>query len=62
MPYDLEVVKMVSGEAAEIYNMEAKMHRMNKENHYTPKIPFGGSVLECFTEISQDTLFLLDAI
>lgn len=62
MSYNLKVVKVVSGEAAEIYNMESKMHRLNKENHYTPKLSFGGSVLECFTDINQDTLLLLDEI
>lgn len=62
MPYEFEVIKTKKSKARLVYDTEIQSHRLNKENHYTPKIPFGGSVLECFTEISQDTLFLLDAI
>lgn len=62
MPYEFRVIKTIKGKASFVYDTEIQLHRMNKENHYTPKFPFGGSVLECFTEISQDTLFLLDAI
>lgn len=62
MPYDFEVIKTAKGKAESVYNTEIQLHRLNKEAHYTPNLPFGGSVLECFTEISQDTLFLLDAI
>lgn len=62
MPYEFEVIKTKKSKAETVYDTEIQLHRMNKENHYTPKIRFGGSVLECFTKISQDALFLLDAI
>lgn len=62
MPYKFETIKTVKGMASDVYDAEVLLHRANKRNHYSPKIHFHGSVLECFTEISQDTLFLLDTI
>lgn len=62
MPYSFEVVKTAKARAEKVYNTEIQSHRLNKESHYTPKLSFGGSVLECFTNINQDTLLLLDAI
>ncbi len=62
MPYKYEVIKEIEGEAGFIYDIETKLHSMNKKSKYRPKKSFKGSARECFTEITQDTLFLLDAI
>lgn len=62
MPYNYTVVKTKKSDARTIYDTEIQLHRLNNKSHYTPNLPFGGSVLECFTEISQETLYLLDAI
>lgn len=62
MPYRFKVVGCLIDDALSIYNKEIQLHRINKSSRYTPKIPFAGSVLECFTEINQDTLLLLDEI
>lgn len=49
MPYNYEVVDIVKAQASDVVDFETMIHRQNQDYHYTPKIPFGGSVRECFT-------------
>lgn len=51
MPYSFKLVKLLEGDAGFIYDKETELHRANKKNHYTPKKPFYGSILECFSDI-----------
>ena len=49
LPYLYSIVKEIIGDPIEIYNLETKLHQLNKENHYVPEIPFAGSKYECFS-------------
>lgn len=53
MPYLYRVIDEVIGDPVEIYNLETKLHQINKENKYIPEIPFGGYATECFKEYKE---------
>lgn len=53
MPYNYEIIEIINfgedAESAELaWNLERKIHKENESCKYTPFIPFGGSVKECF--------------
>ena len=50
MPYAYRVLDEIVGEPTYIYDLETKLHQINKQHQYVPEIPFGGSVNECFKE------------
>lgn len=49
MPYNYEIVSEIFGEAGSIWDLELQEKRKLKEFNYQPKIKFGGSKSECFT-------------
>ena len=50
--YDVEVLGIHTDDHKVIMPLEKDLHNKLYSYHYTPKIPFGGSVQECFTEES----------
>lgn len=50
MPYKYVVMETVCGDVEYIVNVETEAHKEMKGFHYTPKIPFGGHVRECFSK------------
>lgn len=54
MPYNFEVIKELQLEATVAVDKETKFHRLLKEYHYIPDIPFGGHLQECFSEKGFD--------
>jgi len=54
MPYNYRVLDEIVGDPTYIYDLETKLHQINKENHYVPSIPFAGSVSECFKEYKEN--------
>ena len=52
MPYMYEVIREIKGDAETIFNLELKNKQLIKDYKYSPQIGFGGSVYECFTDIS----------
>jgi hypothetical protein len=55
IPYKVEVVKTIEGEANYIYDLEKELHRKNKEFSYKPKIEFAGQY-ECFSKITNKNI------
>ena len=53
MPYAYTVVKEIVGASDYIYDLEIKLHQLNKENKYIPNISFDGSLTECFKEYKE---------
>lgn len=53
MPYAYRVIDEIIGEPTYIYNLEIKLHQINKENQYMPSIPFGGHATECFSKYEE---------
>ena len=51
MPYKYELFYSEVGDATEIWNKEKTWHRALNKCIYSPKLKFGGSVKECFTNI-----------
>lgn len=49
LPYEYEVISEVKGSAGFIWDLERDEKRKLKLLHYTPKLSFGGSETECFT-------------
>lgn len=47
MPYDYKIIHLFIDNAENIYTLETKLKRMNKEYKYIPKIKFNG-VQECY--------------
>ncbi len=53
MPYDYEIIFIEKSEDSDyIYKKERKLHKLNKNNKYTPNIKFGGYT-ECFSNIDD---------
>lgn len=48
--YDIEVLSVHTDSHKIIRPLEKELHNKLYSKHYTPNIPFGGSVQECFTE------------
>ena len=51
MPYSYEVVYAIKQNGTYIFNLESSLKKILYEEHYLPKIPFGGHQTECFTTI-----------
>lgn len=52
MPYSFKVCSVIKGKAEDIYNLEKKLHRLQKEYRYEPNIAFAGNT-ECFSELTE---------
>ena len=50
MPYEYEVISEIKGSAGFIWDLERDEKRKLKTLHYRPKLDFGGSKNECFTD------------
>ena len=50
MPYEYEVISETKGSAGFIWDLERDEKKKLKLLHYTPKLRFGGSETECFTD------------
>lgn len=50
MPYSYEKLFLINGKPKYIFDLEYRLHSLNKENSYTPLITFSGQT-ECFTTI-----------
>ena len=50
MPYEYEVVTIILDDVEDVVNIETELHKEMSDFHYTPKIPFGGHVRECFSK------------
>lgn len=51
MPYEFIHIKSIKTNLYEACYIEDKLHNIHRSYHYTPKIKFGGSSLECFSKI-----------
>lgn len=52
LPYKYEVYKIYKGNAKEMFNLENKLKRNNKNNKYIPNKKFDG-MYECFSKIEE---------
>ena len=50
MPYKYEVLAIVTDNVTNIVDIETDFHKQMSDFHYTPIIPFGGHVRECFNK------------
>lgn len=51
LPYSYTTLYSIEDNADYIHKLEARVHALLKEHHYTPQLEFKGSVYECFTTI-----------
>lgn len=61
MPYRYKVIRTISGDAGFIWDLEKKLHSINRVNKYKPDLDFAGST-ECFTEIPKGIYELIDRL
>ena len=54
MPYAYSVTKEIVWEPTYIYDLEIKLHQLNKENQYIPSVSFDGSLSECFSVYKEN--------
>lgn len=59
MPYEYTELFSITGEGGFIYDLETRMHKLLKSKLYSPKLTFGGSATECFSEITKPVHKLL---
>ena len=62
IPYKIKEIRVVVGDAGYIYDLETQLHRLLSKYHYKPKNSFGGSKMECFSEIPKSVFNLIDSI
>lgn len=55
MPYNYEVIEIITGTAEEIFNLENKLKRNHKTYKYLPQIEFNGQH-ECFSKIMWEKI------
>lgn len=53
MPYKYELINQFFGTPEDIFNLEVKLHRINKDFKYVPKLEFPGNT-ECFKEFKLE--------
>lgn len=54
MPYQYSVISELSMDAADVWDAEKSLKRDISKIKYEPKIKFGGSAYECFSQITDD--------
>lgn len=52
IPYRIEVLREITGDADTIFRLEIDLHRLNRQNKYEPKINFKGKH-ECYSSIEE---------
>lgn len=60
--YECEIVFEVHEQAAFIYDLEKRIHKLLSKYRYNPLIPFAGSAKECFHKIPKPVSSLLMSI
>lgn len=50
LPYAYDILKIISGGARAMSELETNLQNINKDNRYEPKVPFKG-MYECFTNV-----------
>jgi len=53
MPYKYKIIKEITKNSGEIWDLELLIKRTLKQFKYNPQIRFKGSVTECFSNINQ---------
>lgn len=48
MPYKYQVLQEIEDISENIWDFEVFFKRLKFFRHYTPNIPFGGSLMECY--------------
>lgn len=61
MPYHIEPILVLEGDAGEVYDLEKTMLKVNKLLKYEPFIPFGGQT-ECFTSLTLEAKKILNLV
>lgn len=51
MPYEFKIIKTIENEDGRyIHKLEKELHKLSAANKYKPKLYFGGSLNECYSE------------
>lgn len=56
MPYEYKILSQLELPALDTWSSERTLMTISKEHKYSPIIPFGGSVRECFSELNNQVL------
>lgn len=62
MPYDFKVAKLIKSDAEKIFNAELKIKSILSDFRYQPKIKFGGSRYECFSQITESAMMVINEL
>lgn len=62
MPYTYKVIKNIYGCAESVFNTELKIKKMLYELRYVPKMKFGGSRYECFSQITENAMMIVNEL
>lgn len=60
MPYTMEILLEYPDTPENIYDLESSLKADMEQFHYTPLIPFHGSISECYTKLSQSLQELIN--
>ncbi|MEQ1227941.1 hypothetical protein ABLT66_00255 [Acinetobacter junii] len=61
IPYEYEVLKIISENAEFIWKLEKQIHALLHEYKYCPELQFNGKT-ECFSQVPKEVFCLLDGI
>lgn len=61
-PYNISEIILISGEAGFIFDLEKQLHRILSAYQYRPLLKFEGSTLECFSEMPNEIINLINNI
>ena len=54
-PYEYKCIYSITGNSVEIFNLESKLKRLNRDFKYIPKQNFGGKY-ECFSQVTLESI------
>lgn len=60
MPYNFEILYNIPLPVKQAWDLETTICRSLKDFHYTPSVAFGGSIKECFSDITDEVLELFN--
>ena len=61
-PYKIKELVVFRSDAGLIWDLEKQVHRLLAKHNYQPKIPFGGSSMECFAVIPKDVVKMIESM
>lgn len=62
MPYKYEVVREIKAKALDVFDTELKLKSILSGHRYSPLVKFSGSRYECFSQITENAMMIVNEL